>query len=278
MEPSNTTMEVSRQMMVSPYDRPSEVANAPLPINVNNDPSALFRGIGNPKADAIARLIPPASSFGMPGDQVQPAMNGIYGPFNLLSGSGLFAALGGLLQQLGALLTQCLGGWSDNERFFQNATAASVGDPHLSFNGTNWDNMNSHPDLLHSDSIPGGYHLSTEVTQPTANGITTNRQATITTNYGTTSVSLDNNGNANIAEDGNNIQLQPGTTLNLGNGSTVTRSQDGSIQYVCKNESGGHIETTLRVNGTGVDVNVNANNVDLGGYLASERSPHPINA
>ena len=43
------------------------------------------------------------------------------------------------------------------EQYFQNASGGSVGDPHLSFNGKTWDNMGSQPDLLHSDSIPGGY-------------------------------------------------------------------------------------------------------------------------
>ncbi len=76
----------------------------------------------------------------------------------------------GMLQQLMQMLQSLMGYGCNppygggrsarlygNERYFRNATASSDGDPHLSFDGEHWNNMTSHPDLLHSDSFAGGF-------------------------------------------------------------------------------------------------------------------------
>ena len=89
--------------------------------------------------------------------------------------------------------------------------------------------MQSEPDLLHSDSIRGGYQLSTQTTPPNASGVTYNQSATVTTHGGRTQVSLNNNGNATITQDGVTQNLTPGQTVQLGN-ETVTCNQNGSLQ------------------------------------------------
>jgi hypothetical protein len=67
--------------------------------------------------------------------------------------------------------------------------------------------------------------------------------------------------------------LQPGQTFDLGNGEIATRNADGSVTVTCTNGSGGEIATTLSGNGNGVDVNVSASNVDLGGTLVRGGEP-----
>ena len=160
-------------------------------------------------------------------------------------------------------------GVDPSEQYFTNANGGSNGDPHLSFNGASWDNMGSQPDLLHSDSFPGGYQLSTQTTPPSANGITYNQSATVATNYGQNSITLDNSGNATISQDGNSYQLPVGESMDLENGTFVQRNQDGSLCITSNNGQGGQITTTMKQNGNGVDVNTTANNVDLGGALVN---------
>ncbi|MHB8148060.1 MAG: hypothetical protein ACYDGM_12480 [Vulcanimicrobiaceae bacterium] len=221
-------------------------------------------GMGQ-SADAIARLMPP--------QQTGPYGNGVFGQTFGQSG-GLWGAIEGLIQQLGTMLSQFMSGNAGSnglpsEQYFGSANGASVGDPHLSFNGTTWDNMGNQPDLLHSDSFAGGFSLSTQTTPPNAQGVAWNQRATISTNYGATSVSLDNSGTASVIENGMPVQLQSGTPLDLGNGDTVTLGTDGSVQMTANNGLGGNITTTLRTNGNGVDVTCSASNVDLGGTLAN---------
>ncbi len=194
----------------------------------------------------------------------------------------MFGSFGGgnILQQLYQMLQQFFGGRSSGEQYFQNASGGSAGDPHLSFNGQTWDNMGSQPNLLSSDSIPGGYQLSTQTTPPAANGVTYNQSATVTTNNGATSVTMDKDGNVDISQPGRSFSLQPGQSDDLGNGEFVQRNQDGSLAITCNNRAGGNITTTMRSNGTGVDVKATANNVDLGGVLAdgpnSTPAPAPV--
>jgi hypothetical protein len=210
--------------------------------------------------DGITRLIPPG-----PNAPFGPSWGS--GNDGSLFGSSLFGQIGALLQQLGQLLQQFMSG--NGEHYFQNANGASTGDPHLSFNGSTWDNMQSQPNLLSSDSFPGGYRVSTQATPPNANGVTYNQSATITSNYGMTSVTLDKSGNATILQNGTSIPIQSGQTIDLGNGETVTRNQNGSLQIANVNGFGGTITTTLSLNANGVDVNSSASNVDLGGTLVN---------
>jgi hypothetical protein len=230
-----------------------------------------------PSLDNVASPYPQQSSLGQLGNLLGD-MNPMQSPASFLLGP-----LGGIGQFLSQLLAQFFGGNNGNglgngignglgpEQYFTNATGASVGDPHLSFDGSTWDNMGSQPDLLNSNSFHGGYQLSTQTTPPNANGITYNQSATVSTNFGGTQVSLDNAGNATITQDGFSYQLQAGTTVDLGRGETATRNQDGSLAITCTNERGGEITTTMRENGRGVDVNTSAQNVDLGGALVRGR-------
>ncbi|MGC2130236.1 MAG: hypothetical protein WA629_09080 [Candidatus Aquilonibacter sp.] len=187
-----------------------------------------------------------------------------------------------MFAQMGSMFQQLLGGGNPNygsEQYYSSASGGSVGDPHLSFNGSTWNDMNSEPDLLHSDSIHGGYQLSTQTTAPNASGVTYNQSATVTTHNGATAVTLNNNGNATITQNGVTSNLSPGQTVDLGN-ETVAHNQDGSLQITNTNQSGGQITTTMRQNGNGVDVNVSAGNVDLGGAMvngsnSSASNPQP---
>jgi hypothetical protein len=172
-----------------------------------------------------------------------------------------------------------------NEQYFSKATASSWGDPHDTFDGTNaagksvnesWDNMHGHADLLDSSSFAGGFRVSTQTTQPNAQGVTMNQCASVTTNSGNTVVSLDANGQAQITSYGNPITLQAGQTAQLGNGESVTQNADGSLTVNDTNATGGEVSTTLKTNGNGgVDVNAQASGVRLGGYLVSQNDDQP---
>lgn len=214
-----------------------------------------------------------------------------------VAGGGIGGGANGIIQQLLNIIRQLLsamglgglgvGGFGGNswtgpqgnEQYFQRANGSSAGDPHLSFNGTTssdtndstkFDSMTGHNDLLDSDSFAGGYQISTSVTQPGANGVTYNQQATISTNFGNTQVSLDKNGNASIVTNGQTISLANGQSYDLGNGESVTRNADGSVAVTDNNGMGGNITTTLSENGQGVDVNTQASNADLGGDLLNQ--------
>ncbi len=188
---------------------------------------------------------------------------------------GLTAILCQLMRLLQQLLSALGGG---GQSFFNTAQGSSVGDPHLAFNGTSasgtqqsqFDSMDAHPDLLDSSSFQGGFQIGTAVTQPNANGVTWNRRAAVTTDFGSTRVSLDNNGQARIFSNGQYQELAAGQSMQLGSNETVTRNTDGSLVISDKNDSGGYVTTTLRDNGPGVDVNVDANSVALDGDLVRQ--------
>jgi hypothetical protein len=194
----------------------------------------------------------------------------------------------GIVSQLLGIIQQLLSSFgfgaqaSSVQRYYANATASSTGDPHLAFDGTDgsgnarharFDSMQGHSDLLDSASFAGGFRISTGVTQPGANGVTYNREATVSTNFGNTRVTLDNQGNAGIVSNGRTFSLTNGQTVDVGNGETVTRNADGSLSVTDDNGLGGSVTTRLSENGAGVDVNVQAQNVDLGGDLVSAGEP-----
>ena len=228
---------------------------------------------GSGSLDAISRMVLSAEEAGQslpfgPMSFLNPFSNPISSPFMQMGQQA-----GSWMQQAGSAISRWMGGSPDygSEQYFSNASGGSVGDPHLSFNGSTWNDMQSEPDLLHSDSIHGGYQLSTQTTPPNASGVTYNQSATVTTQGGRTQISLNNNGNATITQDGLAQNLDPGQTVQLGN-ETVTRNQNGSLQITSRNENGGQITTTMTQNGAGVDVNVAANNVDLGGAMVNGSS------
>ncbi len=230
--------------------------------------------------DGISRFVPPGISNAM---LQNPAQTALFGP------------LSGLLQQLMQMLQSMMGYESyggcsgyggypggcsgyGNEQYFSNASGSSSGDPHLSFNGSHWNSMSSQPDLLDSDSIPGGYQVSTQVTAPNAKGVTWNQSATVALDNGNVAISMNNEGQATVREGDRTMPLAAGQTLNIGNGARVTCNGNGSLSVVAQNQYGGRIETTLTAQGQGVNVETNAQNVDLGGALVAgnQQSPQPI--
>ena len=135
--------------------------------------------------------------------------------------------------------------------------------------------MASQPDLLESNSIPGGFRISTQVTPPNARGVTHNQSSTISLNNGATTISMDDGGRASIESYGRNIPIAAGQTVQLGNGASVTCGQDGSLCVDVRNDRGGQISTTLGASGNGVNVDVNAHDVDLGGALVRDERLQP---
>ncbi|HEV7178316.1 MAG TPA: hypothetical protein VGN11_00480 [Candidatus Baltobacteraceae bacterium] len=260
-------------MNVQPFELPAAEALLPQPFELDGNAGSGIAQAFAPQnqSDFINRLMPPGT----------PPFGSGFGAGSGEGGSGsLLGMIGSLLSQLGQLLQQIIPGnvfgnlFGGNESYFPNAQGGSTGDPHLAFQGSTWNNMSSQPDLLHSDSFQGGYQLSTQVTQPNQNGITYNQQATLRTNYGMTSVSLDKNGTPSIEQNGMPLSISAGQTIDLGNGETVTRNQTG-LTIDTNNGIGGEITTTMTANGTGVDVSAQANNVDLGGALVNGQAHYP---
>jgi hypothetical protein len=204
-------------------------------------------------------------------------------PFpNWPSATGAAGGLTEILSQLMGLLQQLMSALGRNggsvQPFFDSAQASSTGDPHLAFDGSteagrqqaHFDSMDDHPDLLDSTSFRGGFQVGTSVTRPDANGVTWNRRAAVTTDFGATQVSLDNAGHASVLHNGKSLELLNGQTMRFGN-ETVARNADGSLVISDKNRSGGYVTTTLRGSGLGVDVSVDAHAVALGGDLVRRR-------
>lgn len=228
---------------------------------------------GSGGLDVISRMVQSAEEAGEsmpfgPMSWLNPFSNPVSSPFMQMG-----AQAGSWLQQAGAAFGRWMNGAPEygNEKYFSSASGGSNGDPHISFNGSTWNDMQSEPNLLNSDSIPGGYQLSTQTTPPNASGITYNQSATVTTHGGRMQVSLDNDGNATIMQDDVTQNLVPGQTVQLGN-ETVTANENGSLQITTQNENGGQIMTTMTQKGQGVDVNVCANNVNLGGAMVNGSS------
>ena len=224
--------------------------------NLFNEISGWFGGGGSPSPSPTA----PGAPVSVPGSPVSA-------PAAPVSASGSPSPAGG-------------------EQFYSSARAASWGDPHDSFNGTGangqsvggkWDNMNSHWDLLDSNSFAGGLRVSTQVTQPNQDGVTHNQSATVTTNGGNTQVTMNANGTMSVTSYGQSYSLAPGQSINLGNGETVSAAQNGSLTVSMQNASGGTVAISLTAADGGVNVAAQAANVDLGGYLASRNGPAGTN-
>jgi hypothetical protein len=237
---------------------------------------------------AIAPLLaePPEIAGGAAGQTLALPIGGIANdginvmrrpPTGMMTGGAM-----SLVSQLLGIIQQLMASLGSGQTYFANATASSTGDPHLALDGTDgnggahhsrFDSMQGHHDLLESASFAGGYRISTGVTQPGANGVTYNREATVSTNFGNTHVTLDNQGHAGITANGETLSLSAGQTIDLGNGEMVARNADGSLIVTQTNGIGASITTRLSENGSGVDVNVEAENVDLGGDLVSGGTP-----
>lgn len=237
------------------------------------------------RPDGIYKCLPPATSS-LTGTAWGAISQGPYSMIVSMFGQ-IMQALQSLMQMLGggAGAFPAAFGPGGPQTQYTNATLSSTGDPHLAFNGTGlngnsatarYDSMTGHDDLFDSDSFSGGYQVSTQTTSPNAQGITMNKNATITSNYGQTKVGLDNAGNATITQNGLSIDITAGQTIDLGNGETVTKNSDGSLNVINSDGMGGTINTTLRANDGGVNVTSCAHNVDLGGDLVNAAVPQQV--
>jgi hypothetical protein len=280
-------------MYVQPFEG-SLGPNSLSSLAGNAEEGPLFGGAAAPAAgDNISRFVPPWLNDG--------AATPPYGEasYNDSSLQGLFGPLMGMLQQLMTVLQSMMGyggcpspyggngscgspypsngscATRNGEHFFQNATGSSDGDPHLSFNGAKWNNMASQPDLLNSRSFSGGYRVSTQVTAPNGKGVTWNQSATVSLNNGATTVTMNNNGEPSITSYGQSLSIARGQTLELGDGESVKCEQDGALRVTAQNARGGQISTTLSARGHGVDVDVTAHDVDLGGTLVNGSEAQP---
>ena len=202
------------------------------------------------------------------------------------AGSNWMPASGNLMQQLLSALEQLLqmfgfnfggqNGAPSGAQYFQSATLSSTGDPHLSFEGTTgsgqsvhgkYDSMTSHADLVDSDSFIGGFQIGTSVTQPGANGVTYNQSASITTQN--VVVTMNNTGGVVVNVNGSAQSLSDGQSVDLGYGETVSRAANGAVTVSDSNGLGGSVVTTLAQSGPGINVSVQAQDVDLGGDIVS---------
>ncbi|GAC1616067.1 MAG: hypothetical protein NVS4B5_06070 [Vulcanimicrobiaceae bacterium] len=191
----------------------------------------------------------------------------------------LLGSVSSLLARLGDMLGDGRSGAapsSENETFFKRATAGSVGDPHESFHAIvpsgagvdrTWDSMTSHDNLLASRSFDGGYRIASTVTAPSPSGVTTNDRVSVTTAGGNAHVTMNKDGSYDVVAYGRNVALETERAVAVAGGETVMKNADGSLTVRDTNDRGGYIETTLRSNGSGVDVTSTAENVALGGYL-----------
>ncbi len=275
-------------MYVAPQEIPFDQLAYPnfgSPANLYGSPGAEGDELSGAQGDNVSRFQAPAEeqqleqeALDTMGSAAQTAMNPIGA---LLTGLGsLLSQLAGALgsSQGGSQLAQ-LGQSAQPQQFFQSATAGSVGDPHCSFSATagngettraRWNSMQSHRNLLDSNSFAGGYRITTQVTQPNAKGITLNQCASVDTGDGATRVSLDAGGDATLYANGVTQSIADGEQVNLGNGETVTRTDQGAVIVRDENGQGGSITATLSTKDGGVNVWADANEVDLGGYLAGQ--------
>ncbi len=175
--------------------------------------------------------------------------------------------------------TSCATQTQQPENYFSSATASSTGDPHDAFDGTTsgganvndkWDSMQGHGDLLDSNSFRGGYRVSTTTTTPNSKGVTYNSSATVTTDGGNSSVTMNKDGSYSVMENGQAVTLAQGQATQIGRNESVTLNADQSLTITDTNHQGGTLTTTLSNNGNGVDVNASGSNVALGGYLVNK--------
>ena len=249
--------------------------------------SVLPRSSGS--RDSIGPIAQPV--FPMPGDGAGGSSSVWSGGWNSGSDSGLSgfnAIMNGFVNALQNVLasigrqfgvTPASGqSASPAQTYFASATASSVGDPHDTFDGTpgsganverKWDSMNSHADLLDSDSIAGGYRVSTTVTSPNDEGVSTNARAQVALDGGAAKITMDQDGSYSVFENGRDTSLERGRAQPLGNGESVTLNADSSLSVNATNGSGGTLATKFTARGGGVDVENSATNVDLGGYLVT---------
>ncbi len=262
------------------------------PLKAIESPGAFGNAGSN---DGIARFLPPGFSEG---GGLLGSLAGQGGVGNATV-PGPLAGITNLLMQLIGMLGSLLEGGglptasgpapgstsASPENYFSSAGASSTGDPHLSFSGQStagsfggtWDSMSAHGDLLDSDSVPGGFSISTTQTPANAQGVTYNASASITTNGGNSILTYNADGSATFSQNGRTMPLLRGENLSLP-GEAISWNADGSLQVNVDDGNGGTISTALSRNGEGVDVRATARNIDLGGDLVNGATQSPLQA
>lgn len=213
-------------------------------------------------------------------------------PFDTLGTSGAFALVQSVVAMIGQLVSSLFaraGAAHENgpQRAFSDAELSSTGDPHLAETGTyadgtqadaHFDSMTAHGDLLHAASVDGGYRVSTTVTPANPQGITWNASATVHANDDRDAVTMDAGGGIAIRDEHGAVAIAKGQSLTLSGGETVTENADGSLVVTASDAFGGSISTTMRTNGSGVDVTAHAHRISVGGDIvtgtAAPRAPH----
>jgi hypothetical protein len=243
-----------------------------------------YAGYGASSTDGFRPAWFGGSSDTLPGGAPNPLANSGIG--------GILAQLASQVQQSIAKLSNALSGTSNttsgntgtsatgNSASFQNVSLASVGDPHLSVSGTEqnadgstssvnskFDSMTGHQDLFSTRDFGDGFHVSTAVTQPSANGITQNASATATMDGGRESVTMTNAGAISVTDHGQSVALTPGQSVTLSGGQQVSEGSNGSVS-ITESRFGENLTTTFtNNNGGGVDVTATGQNVTLAGDL-----------
>jgi hypothetical protein len=164
----------------------------------------------------------------------------------------------------------------------QDGTLSSTGDPHLAVTGTrlnaggststvnsHFDSMTGHDDLFSTNTFGDGFNVATSVTQPNANGVTTNASATATMNGGADAVSMSLGGGLQVTSGGSAVALSAGQTVTLSGGEAVTENANGSVTIAEQNAAGSTLDTTFTNTGAGIDVTAQAHDVRLRGDLVT---------
>jgi len=202
---------------------------------------------------------------------------------------GILAQLAAQVQQSISQLSNTLFGTASSKNSnasgsatFQSVALASVGDPHLSVNGTeqnadgstvnvssHFDSMTAQQDLFSTHDFGDGFRVSTTVTQPASNGVTQNATATASMDGGRENVTMTDTGAISVTDHGQAIALTPGQTVTLTGGQQVSESANGAVS-IAESAFGENLTTTFTQNGSGgVDVTATGQNVTLSGALVT---------
>jgi hypothetical protein len=266
----------------APWAVPNAGASGPFPMG-----SPGYTGYGSASSDAVRPAWFGGNASSAPFTSSGAGTNGI---------SGILAQLMSSVQQTISQLSNALMGTpsstlsptatsaqanpANGSATFQNVSLGSVGDPHLSVSGTEqntdgstasvnskFDSMSGHADLFSTRDFGDGFHVSTAVTQPSANGVTQNASATATMDGGRESVSMSNTGAVSISDHGQAVALSAGQSIRLSGGQQVSEAANGSVS-ITESSFNENLTTTFTNNGGGgVDVTAQGQNVTLSGAL-----------
>jgi hypothetical protein len=127
--------------------------------------------------------------------------------------------------------------------------------------------MVGHSDLFSTRDFGDGFHVSTSVTQPSANGVTQNASATASMDGGRENVTMTNTGAVSVTDHGQAVALSAGQSITLSGGQKVAEAANGSVS-ITESAFNENLTTTFAQNGGGgVDVTAQGQNVTLSGAL-----------